>query len=539
MIVDFKYQNLNLGRMRIIGVIAILLLIATGILCALFLDSPSISIIADASDEAMFVTKDIKDFNVKFGYQQDPQIMVFEREDVGIGIKIPFENIVWEKTEDSIEASSGDYIFRYSIVEDEQGNSVGIKEDIILSKKSEQTNFEFPINLKNLRPRRIKDIWRFFDKNNTEQFYIPKPFMIDANGEKSEDVEIEIVDNKINIVPNKEWLNDLRRAYPVIIDPSFMITILNVYSHPQAGDYWKVSFNTIGTADLTITPADQATIDDIDFVSLTCDGEERSPEIRENDVIFFPNWSCEGTGEVTHIVNVAAPHIIEFQFNDQIAFAYNSPGDNITTYSNIIIKKYVAPPWLCGDTFIDPRDSETYGTVEIGDQCWMAENLAYDQSAYGGDWCYSDDCATYEATYGRLYDWAAAMQGAASSDTNPSGVQGVCPTDWHLPSDAEYTELTTYLGGESVAGGKMKEVGLIHWNTPNTSADNSSGFTGLPAGYRNTNGSCGDIGGGTGLWSATQFSITFAWYRSLRYNAASVVRLNYVKGLGFSVRCLR
>jgi len=170
---NFKYQNLDLGKMRIIGIVAVLVLIATGILCALLLSGSEASIIADSSDEALFITKNIDDFNVKFGYKQDPQIMVFERNNTGIGIKIPFENIVWEKVEDSIEAHSGDYVFRYSIIKDGQGNSVGIKEDIILSKIPEQTNFEFPINLKNLRPQRIKDMWRFFDENNTEQFYIP------------------------------------------------------------------------------------------------------------------------------------------------------------------------------------------------------------------------------------------------------------------------------------------------------------------------------------------------------------------------------
>jgi len=328
---DFEYQNFglgsDLGKMRIIGILAVLVLIATGILCAMLLSGSEASIIADSSDEALFITKNIEDFNVKFGYKQDPQIMVFERNNTGIGIKIPFENIVWEKTKDSIEASSGGYVFRYSIIKDGQGNSVGIKEEIILSKIPKQTNFEFPINLKNLRPQRIKDIWRFFDENNTEQFYIPKPFMIDAEGERSEQVEIEIVDNKITVIPDKDWLNDPKRVYPVIVDPSFMITILNIHSHPQAGDYWTVSFETIGVADLKIIPADQQTIDDLNFVSLTCNGEEKSPQITENDIIFFPDWSCDGTGEIVHIVNVAAPHILKFQFSDQIAFAYNDPDD--------------------------------------------------------------------------------------------------------------------------------------------------------------------------------------------------------------------
>ena len=71
----------------------------------------------------------------------------------------------------------------------------------------------------------------------------------------------------------------------------------------------------------------------------------------------------------------------------------------------------------------------------------MQENLAYDQSNYGSDWCYDDDCATYEATYGRLYNWTAVMQGSASSVSNPSGVRGVCPAGWHLPSDDEWEEL--------------------------------------------------------------------------------------------------
>jgi len=86
------------------------------------------------------------------------------------------------------------------------------------------------------------------------------------------------------------------------------ITILNVHSHPQAGDNWTVSFETKGIADLTITPDDQQSIDDLDFVSLKCGGEERTPQILENDVIFYPDWSCQETGEITHLVNVEKTH---------------------------------------------------------------------------------------------------------------------------------------------------------------------------------------------------------------------------------------
>jgi uncharacterized protein (TIGR02145 family) len=138
-------------------------------------------------------------------------------------------------------------------------------------------------------------------------------------------------------------------------------------------------------------------------------------------------------------------------------------------------------------TIKDARDNQTYRIVTIGSQTWMAENLKYLPSVvrprtgskttphyyvYGYDGTNVTDAkatANYN-TYGVLYNWPAAMNGTASSTTNPSGVQGVCPDGWHLPSDAEWTELTDYLGGAIDAGGKLKETGTTHWNSPNTSA---------------------------------------------------------------------
>jgi uncharacterized protein (TIGR02145 family) len=123
--------------------------------------------------------------------------------------------------------------------------------------------------------------------------------------------------------------------------------------------------------------------------------------------------------------------------------------------------------------FTDSRDGQVYKWVKIGNQVWMAENLNYETP---NSWWYDNNSANGDI-YGRLYTWAAAMNGESSSNSVPSGVQGVCPDGWHLPSDAEWTVLTDYLGGESVAGGKMKEAGTVHWNSPNTGATNSSGFT--------------------------------------------------------------
>ena len=224
-------------------------------------------------------------------------------------------------------------------------------------------------------------------------------------------------------------------------------------------------------------------------------------------------------------------------------------------------KKYVvelntADAGWSNNVLTDSRDSNTYSYKTIGSQIWMTENLAYLPSVvgpgtgstsvayyyvYGYD---GTDIAAAKATsnyttYGVLYNWPAAMSGAASSDTNPSGVQGICPTGWHLPSDAEWTTLTTYLGGLSVAGGKMKEAGTTHWSSPNTGATNESGFTALPGGYRNTNGTFTTIGRYGYWWSSTQSSTNNAWYRGLPYHTGNVYRDTGGKGLGFSVRCLR
>ena len=114
-----------------------------------------------------------------------------------------------------------------------------------------------------------------------------------------------------------------------------------------------------------------------------------------------------------------------------------------------------------------------------------------------------------------------------------------CPDGWHLPSDAEWTTLTTYLGGESVAGGKMKEAGESHWTSPNTGATNESGFTALPGGYRLNNGTVSFIGRNGLWWSSTQYDTNNAWSRDLSYLYSGVGRSYGLKDYGFSVRCMR
>jgi uncharacterized protein (TIGR02145 family) len=139
---------------------------------------------------------------------------------------------------------------------------------------------------------------------------------------------------------------------------------------------------------------------------------------------------------------------------------------------------------LLPDTPVTDYDGNTYRTMKIGDQVWMIENLKsthYNDGTPIQYYNYNDDEAN-ALVYGRLYAWSALMNGALSSNTNPSNVQGVAPKGWHIPSKEEWLQLINYLGGENVAGGKLKEAGIVHWVSPNTGATNESGFSALPAG---------------------------------------------------------
>jgi uncharacterized protein (TIGR02145 family) len=198
---------------------------------------------------------------------------------------------------------------------------------------------------------------------------------------------------------------------------------------------------------------------------------------------------------------------------------------------------------------------KTYNSVIIGMQCWMTENLNIGTAILGSQdqanngiiekYCYNNIPANCDV-YGGLYQWAEVVQylNGATNTTKwnpaPTGnVQGICPEGWHLPSDAEWNSLPTYLGGASVAGGKMKEAGTVHWAAPNTGATNSAGFTGLPGGDRDVSGSFifqaiyGDF------WAASESNSTQAWYRNLNTSNETLYRGGYYKSDGFAARCLK
>jgi uncharacterized protein (TIGR02145 family) len=213
----------------------------------------------------------------------------------------------------------------------------------------------------------------------------------------------------------------------------------------------------------------------------------------------------------------------------------------------------------CGANFTDTRDNTVYSGVQIGLQCWLAKNLAYlpvvhdnsqfqtqgnnSQSGYGVYGYNGSNVATAKAqanytTYGVLYNWFAAMNGSASSNVNPSGVQGICPTGWHLPSDAEWTQLKDYL--VSNQGGKLKQTGTTHWTNPNSGATNETGFTALPGGKREINGTFSSIYNVALFWPSSQETGANAYVLDLPYfNGGLYNGAGSDKKFGYSIRCVR
>jgi uncharacterized protein (TIGR02145 family) len=189
-------------------------------------------------------------------------------------------------------------------------------------------------------------------------------------------------------------------------------------------------------------------------------------------------------------------------------------------------------------------DGNVYHTVKIGTQVWMVENLRVTHYRNGepiehvtdqaggtpetGDYFDYDNDGTNADTYGRLYNWYAIAESPV-----------ITPAGWHVPSDAEWTTLITYLGGEDVAGGKLKESGTNHWNTPNLGATNESGFTALPVGYRDQYGVFGFLGLFGTYWSTSEADASKAWDRFFNYANSTVQRGSDLKTIGVAVRCIK
>ncbi len=190
-------------------------------------------------------------------------------------------------------------------------------------------------------------------------------------------------------------------------------------------------------------------------------------------------------------------------------------------------------------------DGNVYQTVKIGNQVWMAENLKVTHYCDGtpinhvtdnsqwenlstGAYCAFDNSESTADIYGYLYNWFAVTD-----------VHNIAPSGWHVPTDAEWATLVNYLGGEEVAGGKMKTTGTTHWGSPNEGATNESGFSALPGGSRHGNGGFRLLGYYAYFWSSTEYGTYRAWSRVLGYSVSDVYRGDGGKQGGYSIRLIR
>jgi len=194
---------------------------------------------------------------------------------------------------------------------------------------------------------------------------------------------------------------------------------------------------------------------------------------------------------------------------------------------------------------VSDAEGNSYQTVRIGDQVWMAENLRSTRLNDGtdiplagspGTWAelaapaycwYNNDEPSYKNIYGALYNGYTVSSGK------------ICPTGWHIPDKEEWINLGNSLGDSLKAGGSMKESGTEHWLSPNKGADNSSGFTAMPAGLRYFEGTFAAITNSACFWSSTENSDGDQWYAGLFYTDSSLTLNHRNKKHGFSIRCIK
>jgi len=234
------------------------------------------------------------------------------------------------------------------------------------------------------------------------------------------------------------------------------------------------------------------------------------------------------------------------------AYATNSAGTGYGAFASFTTAELPPNP-------VTDYDGNIYQTVRIGNQIWMAENLKTKHYANGAAlvdgiglskitsyktkyyFAYKDNESNVD-TYGRLYKWAAVMNGASSSNTKPSAVQGVCPAGWHVPSDNEWKQLDNFLGVFDT-GIKLKEADTSHWTYYNDWAlgTNEYNFRALPGGRRKWDGHFEHKGSHAYFWSSTLNEIeSFACMFRLDYNSSDAARFcNYSRENGFSVRCIK
>jgi uncharacterized protein (TIGR02145 family) len=318
-------------------------------------------------------------------------------------------------------------------------------------------------------------------------------------------------------------------------DPSFPLDNQNSLQEIGACTYLPVpptmpSVQTLGVAKVTKSSVEvNSDITSDGCSSITGRGVCWSTNPGPTADLLTKTGDGTGTGIFISNVNNLTPGTIYYIR----AFAINSAG---TAYGEEISIKTYNPD------AVNDIDGNYYNIVTIGTQVWLQENLRttglndntlITEITGGSEWagtssaayCWYNNDISYKNVYGALYNWYTVNTGK------------ICPVGWHVPSNSEWTVLETYLGGYSVAGGKMKEPGYVHWSSWNTGATNESGFTGRGSGYRAPQFI--DLGRGTNFWSSDTYSDTQAWWRGLPDYQTVLTNGFHLKTYGFSIRCIK
>lgn len=271
-----------------------------------------------------------------------------------------------------------------------------------------------------------------------------------------------------------------------------------------------------------------------------------------NNLIIELSWNCYDPETDSMLYDIyfgqePDPPLIKTGWNTSLYDTIGLSGDEYY-YWKVIAKDFTGnitegPVWKFNTALLlyDSRDSIIYNIVKIKDQTWMAENLNY--YIEKDSWCYNND-SSFCSIYGRLYEWEVAMS------MDHGNLRDICPHGWHLPSDDEWKILEMGLGMDSKEAynfgyrgtdeaNKLKESGTVHWTSPNTGANNHSGFTALPAGCRNQVFGFSYIAYATFFWTSSEYTRFFSWVRELGYNNTKVKRSYYLKDEGFSIRCIK
>jgi uncharacterized protein (TIGR02145 family) len=200
-------------------------------------------------------------------------------------------------------------------------------------------------------------------------------------------------------------------------------------------------------------------------------------------------------------------------------------------------------PFLGHAQTVSDYDGNVYHIITIGTGQWLQENLntthfsngdaipAVDgapgwYTLYTPAYCHYHDSISYASVYGKMYNWFAVADS-----------RNLCPTGWHVPTNAEWNALDASLGGSSVSGGKLKETGMTHWDDPNTGASNSTGFTGLPSGNLSSSGAFNNLHRMSFYWSSTADDGVYSWSMNLEYDSPFCGHSTEVKRDGMAVRC--